>query len=115
MFTTLPEPIRIFLDATNQPDPTLFLSAFSEDSIVRDEGKEHRGIQAIKDWSNAQHFAAQVTLEPTNIVQDGDNTIVTAKIDGNFDRTGLPDPLLLDFHFTIKNNKIVRLTILLAE
>lgn len=31
------------------------------------------------------------------------STIVTAKVDGDFDKTGLPDPLLLDFHFTVAN------------
>lgn len=115
MLTKLPKPIETYFDATNQPDSTAFLSAFEEDAVVKDEGKEHRGIQAIKDWSDVQQFAAQIKLEPTNVVQNGDNTIVTAKVDGDFDRTGLPDPVLLDFHFTVRNDKIVKLTILLTE
>ena len=39
-------------------------------------------------------------------------TIVTAKVDGDFDKTGLPYPFLLDFHFTVVNEKITKLEIL---
>ncbi|WP_315115780.1 hypothetical protein [Clostridium intestinale] len=39
-------------------------------------------------------------------------TIVTAKVDSDFDKTGLPDPFLLDFHFTVVNEKITKLEIL---
>jgi hypothetical protein len=38
-------------------------------------------------------------------------TIVTLRVDGDFDKTGLPDPLLLDFHFTLDTNKIGALDI----
>jgi hypothetical protein len=33
-----------------------------------------------------------VTLEVTAVAAKGGETIVTTKVDGNFDRTGLPDP-----------------------
>jgi hypothetical protein len=38
-------------------------------------------------------------------------TIVTLRVDGNFDKTGLPDPLLFDFQFTLDTNKICELDI----
>lgn len=91
------------------------LANFSEDAIVEDEGKEYHGIPAIKEWSDGQHFTAQITLEPTKVMQNEDDIAVTAKVDGNFDKTGLPDPLLLDFHFCIRGDKIARLTIALTE
>jgi hypothetical protein len=34
---------------------------------------------------------------------------VTAKVDGTFDRTGLPDPLVLSHHITVKEGKIAML------
>jgi len=37
---------------------------------------------------------------------------VTVRCDGTFDKTNLPDPPLLDFYFTVRNEKIVRLIII---
>lgn len=37
--------------------------------------------------------------------------MVTCKIDGDYDKTGLPDPLFLDFKFRLRGDKIVRLEI----
>jgi len=39
--------------------------------------------------------------------RDG-QTIVTVNIDGTFDRTGLPDPLLMDHCFTVVGAKSPR-------
>ena len=40
------------------------------------------------------------------------NFVVTANVDGNFDKRGLPDPLVLAFYFTSDNELIVQLIIL---
>jgi hypothetical protein len=40
------------------------------------------------------------------------NFIATADVDGNYDKRGLPDPLVLAFYFTAHNNLIVQLIIL---
>ena len=37
---------------------------------------------------------------------------VTADVDGNFDKRGLPDPLVLAFYFTPHNDVIIELIIL---
>ncbi len=41
----------------------------------------------------------------------GNAVAVTANIDGNFDKTGLPDPLVLTFYFSISGDRIVQLII----
>ena len=115
MLTKLPQPVQTYFRTTNEPDPAAFLTAFAEDAIALDEGHEYHGVSEIKEWSDRQHFGAQITLEPTNVAQNGDESVVTAKIDGNFDRTGLPDRVLLDFYFIVKDNKISKLTILLTQ
>ena len=37
---------------------------------------------------------------------------VTANVDGNYDKRGLPDPLVLAFYFTVQGDLIVQLIIL---
>ena len=43
------------------------------------------------------------------------DVIVTAKLDGTYDKTGLPDPLILTFYFTVRDDKITMLIILLNK
>lgn len=111
----LPQPVETYFNASNIPDPSAFLSIFDENAIVVDEGHEYQGATAIKEWSEQHHFSTKLIMEATNVVQIHNKTIITAKIDGDFDKTGLPDPLLLDFHFTVSEDKITRLIILFAR
>ena len=40
------------------------------------------------------------------------NFIATANVDGNYDKRGLPDPLVLAFYFGVQSDLIVQLIIL---
>jgi uncharacterized protein (TIGR02246 family) len=108
----IPPVISEFIAASNKPDPSEFVDCFSEDAVVLDERQKRHGKEAIKKWSEDYHFGANVTLEPKEIREDKDEVIVTFKLNGDYDKTGLPDPFLLDYHFHIKNNKIINLSIL---
>jgi uncharacterized protein (TIGR02246 family) len=107
----MPGVIVDLINASNKPDPAAYIDCFAEDAVVLDEGQERRGKAAIKKWSDEYHFGAHVTMEARVVRRDNDEIIVTCKLDGDYDRTGLPDPLLLDYHFRIKNDKIIGLTI----
>jgi hypothetical protein len=43
------------------------------------------------------------------------HAIVTPHVDGDYDATGLPDPLVLSFYFSVHGGKIVQLIILRNE
>lgn len=111
----LPQVIQDFIVAANKPDPKAYADCFSEDALVFDEGKEWAGKAAISKWSAEHHFAANITLEPIKDKQDEEETIVVFKVDGDFDKTGLPDPLYLDFYFEISKHKIKQLAIRLSK
>src|SRR2546428_12973001 len=83
--------------------------------VVKDVGREIRGIAAIKEWADREIFAVNVSLDVMEAVERDGQTIVTVKIDGTFDRTGLPDPLLMDHCFTVAGDKIAALTCRLAR
>ena len=95
----LPKPIETYIRAINARDADAFQSSFAHDAVVKDVGREIRGIAAIKEWTNHEIFAVNVTLDVMEVVERDGQTIVTVKIDGTFDRTGLPDPLLMDHCF----------------
>jgi hypothetical protein len=82
--------------------------------VVDDAGREFRGCEAIRAWAASDIFAAKVTFEVLNASGDEGDATITAKVDGTFDRTGLPDPLFLTFHIVGERGKISRLTCRLA-
>ena len=111
----VPEPIKSAVKAANDHDTTAFLSHFSETTVLTDEGHEYHGIAAIKKWSDERLIGANVTFKITEITIRGDVSIVTAEVDGDFDKTGLPDPLVMALHFAISGSKIERLAFRLPE
>lgn len=111
----IPQSIAAFIHATNTHNTDKFLATLTDSAVISDEGHDYRGIAAIKEWSDEKLIGAKVTLEPIKTVKRNGNIIVTAKIDGNFDKTGLPDPFQMDFHFTIDSNKVFALSIRLPE
>jgi len=110
----LPKPVETYIRAINARDADAFQSSFAQDAVVKDVGREIRGIAAIKEWANHEIFDVNVTLEVMAVVERDGQAIVTVKIDGTFDRTGLPDPLLMDHCFTVALDKIKSLTCRLA-
>jgi hypothetical protein len=111
----LPQSINAFIEATNAHNSDEFLATLSESAVITDEGQEYRGIAAIKEWSDEKYIGAKVTLEVVEVMNSNGKTIVTLKVGGNFDKTGLSDPFLMDFHFTIDTNKIAALDIRLPS
>src|SRR5438128_2036954 len=99
-----------YVGSINDHDPAAFNALFAEGAVVNDNGREFRGLNAIEAWSDREIFDAQVTLEIIDVAErDGEN-VVTTKVDGNFDRTGLPDPVIINHHIKAEGGKIVTLS-----
>lgn len=107
----LPAPIAAYIAATNAFDIERFMSIFADDALVNDHRNEFVGLPAIRDWAQREIIGDRVTMNPVEATNRGSGVAVTACIDGNFDKNGLPDPLLLAFYFTIDNGRIVQLII----
>jgi len=108
--TELPPPIAALVEATNAHDTAAFLATFAEDAVLTDEGHDYRGAAAIKEWSDRQYIGSQVTLDVTGVDYRDGKIVVTAKVDGNFPKAGLPDPFTMDLHFAIDKAKIAALS-----
>ena len=59
----LPKPVETYIRAINARDTDAFQSSFAPDAVVKDVGREIRGIAAIKEWANQEIFAVNVTLD----------------------------------------------------
>ena len=114
MTTQLPKTAAAYVRSINDHDAPAFIALFADSAVVNDAGREFRGIAAIKSWGDQEIFAPLVTIEVLDVVDRSGETVVTTKVDGNFDRTGLPDPVIINQHFTAEGGKIVGLTCRLA-
>jgi len=114
MTTPLPEIAGSYIRATNGHDAAAFIALFADGAVVNDNGPTFRGLAAIKAWSDREIFDAGVTLEALDVADKGGATVVTTKVDGNFDRTGLPDRVIINHLITVAGDKIVGLTCRLA-
>jgi hypothetical protein len=56
-----------------------------------------------------------VITNPTTTAEHYGEVIVHAVTDGEYDKTGLPDPLVLTYYFTVRGDRIVRLIIIRNE
>ena len=53
-----------------------------------------------------------VTLDVQDVMDHYGDTIVRAAYDGEYDKTGLPDPLIMSNYFSVRDGKIVSLAVI---
>ena len=105
----IPEPIKSAIKAANDHDTASFLSNFAGTAILTDEGQDYRGIEAIEKWSGEKLIGANVTFKIIDIRISGHSSVVTAEVDGDFDKTGLPNPFVMALHFATSGSAIEHL------
>ena len=109
---SLPPLVAAFVEATNSVDLEQLMATFADDALVNDQLRDYWGKAAIRDWAERDIIGDRLTIAVTKIVSHYGNFILTANVDGNFDKRGLPDPLVLAFYFTPHHELIVQLIIL---
>jgi hypothetical protein len=107
----LPAPVAAYVAATNDFAIDALLATFSETALVNDHRDEFLGHDAIRHWAQREIIDDRVTMQVTSWTRRGDTVALTARVDGNFDKTGLPDPLALAFYFSFSGDRIVQLII----
>lgn len=114
MIQQLPGPAASYVRTTNGNDPAGLIALFAEDAIVDDAGRIIQGREAIRKWAASDLFTANVTLDPLGVSGNESDATITAKVDGTFDRAGLPDPLIMTFQILAIDGRITKLTCRLA-
>jgi hypothetical protein len=110
--TALPPAVAAFIRAVNAFDLDGLVEAFASDALVNDQLREFWGSPAIRDWAAREIVDDKITISVVKAVENHGNCIVTAHVDGTFDKRGLPEPLVLTFYFCADEDKVVQLIIL---
>ena len=101
--------------AVNAFDENAIVATFADDALVNDARREFWGNDAIRRWVAKEMVGDKVTLEVTEVIDHYGDTIVRARYDGEYDKTNLPDELILTNYFTVRDNQIVRMIVIRNE
>jgi len=97
--------------AVNAFDEDAIVATFADDALVNDAHREFWGREAIRRWAARELVGDRVTITVTEVLYHHGDTIVRGRYDGNYDKTDLPDELILTSYFTVRDGKIVTLII----
>jgi hypothetical protein len=109
---TLPQIIRNHVAAYNAHDPEALLATLAPDALVNDIRREFHGHAAIRAWADKEIFGPKITLAVERAYDQHGDVVLHVRVDGNFDRTNLPDPLILSYYFSLRAGLITQLIIL---
>jgi ketosteroid isomerase-like protein len=97
--------------AVNAHDTDAIVATFAPDAYVNDDRREFAGAGAIRRWVAREITGDKVTIDVREVLDHHGDTIVRGAYDGTYDKTGLPDELILSNYFSVRDGKIVSLII----
>jgi hypothetical protein len=104
--TKLTGVIAEHIAACNTFDLDAIVATFADDALVNDARREFWGTEAIRAWAAKEMVGDRVTLQVVEVREHHGVTLVRAAFDGDYDKTNLPDPLIMTNYFTVRDNKI---------
>ena len=108
MSLDLPKPIAAYF-AADRTGTEAVVQCFTDNAVVKDEGRTYEGLTAIKDWKTGSSKKYTYTSEPFASEQRDGKTIVTSRVTGNFPGS----PVDLRYFFGLEGQKIASLEIVL--
>jgi ketosteroid isomerase-like protein len=115
MAISLPPVVADYVAAVNAFDVDRIVATFAADAYVNDARRQINGRAAIRRWIEKEIVGDHVTMEPIEVIVHYDQTIVRSRYDGTFDKTSLPDEVVLTDYFSVRDDKIVTLTVILNQ
>lgn len=107
MTMKLPTAIAGYFAADRVRDAAAIPQHFTEDAVVKDEGKLHTGRAAIQTWMSDAWKKYRATNEPFAIAAQGRATVVTSHVEGNF----AGSPVDLRYRFVLEGDLIAELEV----
>jgi len=111
----LPPVVAEHIDAVNAFDTDRIVSTFAPDAYVNDNRREIWGTEAIRTFMSKEFVGDHVTMEVREVIDHYGDVIVRAKFDGTYDKTNLPDELVMTSYFAIRDGKITSLTVIFNQ
>jgi hypothetical protein len=107
----LPAVVAAHIAAVNAFDVDAMMATFSGDALVNDARREFWGSASIRAWAEHEIAGDKVTMDVTEVIAHHGQTIVRARYDGEYDKTSLPDELIMTSYITVHEGRITTLII----
>jgi ketosteroid isomerase-like protein len=107
MTLKLPEPLDEYFAAANAHDADRVAVCFAEDAVVRDEGRDIHGRDAVRAWAEETSRKYRHRADVLGVEELANRTIVTAHLRGDFPGS----PIDLRYGFKLANGRITGLEI----
>jgi hypothetical protein len=101
--------------AVNALDTDAIVATFAEDAYVNDARREFAGIEAIRRWVAKEMVGDKVSIDVREVLDHHGDTIVRGSYDGEFDKTSLPEEIVLSNYFSVRDGKIVSLVVIFNQ
>jgi ketosteroid isomerase-like protein len=101
--------------AVNAGDTDAIMATFTPDAYVNDNRREFVGADAIRRWVAKEMVGDKVSIDVREVLDHHGDTIVRGAYDGAYDKTNLPDELILSNYFSVRDGKIVSLVIIFNQ
>jgi len=110
--TDLTGVIAEHIAAVNAHDTDAIMATFAADAYVNDVRREFAGAAAVRRWVEKEMVGDKVTVDVREVLDHYGDTIVRGAYDGDYDKTNLPDELILSNYFSVRDGKIVSLLVI---
>ena len=110
--TELTGVVAAHVAAVNAQDINAIMATFAEDAYVNDASREFVGIDAIRAWAEREMVGDHISIDVREVLDHHGDTVVRGAYDGTFDRTHLPEEVLLTNYFSVRDDKIVSLVVI---
>jgi hypothetical protein len=107
--------IAEYIRAVNAHDTDAIMATFAKDAYVNDNKREITGRDAIRRWVEKEVVGDKLTIEVREVLDHHGDTILRGAYDGGYDKTNLPKELILKSYFSVRDNKIVSLSIIFNQ
>jgi hypothetical protein len=105
----LPKVVADHIAACNAHDVEAWMATFAPDAMLNDISREFIGAEAIRAFADKEIFGDKVTMAVHRAWDRHGDVTVHARFDGTYDKTGLPDPLILSIYFSLRDSRITQL------
>jgi hypothetical protein len=110
-----PAVIGEHLRAVNAFDLDGIVATFATDAFVNDNSREIQGIEAIRAFMAKEFVGDSVTVEPVEVLDHHGDILVRGRYDGTYDKTNLPDELIMTSYFALRDDLIVSLAVIFNQ
>ncbi|WP_210115443.1 nuclear transport factor 2 family protein [Mycobacterium sp. DL99] len=105
----IPAAARRYVDAVNAFDVEAVLAALTPDALVHDNQREFTTPDAIRAWVRDEIVGDRVTMQVIEVVERSGVTVLRARYDGDYDKTNLPEELILTNYIVTREDLIAAL------